>query len=79
MMIRKRLAIGFGRRHPRLSAQPVLAAPALPTASSNSGGHGGIEGQGATFPALLYKAWEAVFSEQHPTTFILRETAPTGS
>ncbi len=70
VMIRKRLAIGFAAAAILvLSAQPVLAAPALPTASSNSGGHGGIEGQGATFPALLYKAWEAVFSEQHPTTF----------
>ncbi len=65
MIIRKRLAIGFAAAAVLvLSVQPALAAPTLPT-----GVHGGIEGQGATFPALLYKAWEAVFSEQHPATF----------
>ena len=48
-----------------LTAQPTLAAgPTLPTGSP-----GQVAGSGATFPALLYKAWEATFSLAHPQTF----------
>jgi phosphate transport system substrate-binding protein len=47
-----------------LTAGPASAAPALP-----SGTVGALGGQGATFPALLYKAEQATFSIQHPSVF----------
>jgi phosphate transport system substrate-binding protein len=48
-----------------LTAQPVMAAgPTLPTGEA-----GDLAGSGATFPALLYKAWQASFSLKNPGTF----------
>jgi len=48
-----------------LTANPVLAAnPVLP-----SGETGDLAGSGATFPALLYKSWQASFSRKYPTVF----------
>ncbi len=44
---------------------PVAAAdPVVPTGETGS-----VGGSGATFPALLYKAWMASFSRKYPGTF----------
>lgn len=50
-----------------LTVGPVAAdtgAPTLPTGET-----GDLAGSGATFPALLYKSWEASFSRRNPATF----------
>ena len=48
-----------------MSIGPVAAAdPAIP-----AGETGTIGGSGATFPALLYKAWMTQFSRKYPGTF----------
>ena len=48
-----------------LTASPVLAAdPVLPTGET-----GDLAGSGATFPALLYKSWQASFARKYPAVF----------
>ena len=48
-----------------VTANPVLAAsPVLPT-----GEVGDLAGSGATFPALLYKSWQAKFARLNPSVF----------
>jgi phosphate ABC transporter phosphate-binding protein len=48
-----------------VSAIPVFAAdPVLPT-----GEVGDLAGSGATFPALLYKSWQATFARKNPSVF----------
>jgi phosphate ABC transporter phosphate-binding protein len=49
-----------------MTAGPVMAdtAPVIPT-----GDTGALAGSGATFPALLYKSWQAAFARKYPGTF----------
>jgi phosphate transport system substrate-binding protein len=48
-----------------MTANPVLAAaPVLPTGET-----GDLAGSGATFPALLYKSWQAAFARKYPAVF----------
>jgi phosphate transport system substrate-binding protein len=68
--LRKRLPLGVAALAiVSLTAGPVMAAnPIVPT-----GVTGALAGQGATFPALLYKSWMASFSQLYPSSF-----SPTG-
>ncbi len=63
--LRKPLSIGVVTLAIALTAGPVMAAnPTIP-----DGAKGALAGQGATFPALLYKSWMATFSQQNPGAF----------
>jgi phosphate ABC transporter phosphate-binding protein len=66
--IRKQIVVGFAVLMTlAIAVGPVVAespAPTLPTGET-----GDLAGSGATFPALLYKAWEAAFARKNPGTF----------
>lgn len=66
MKLRRRLAMAIATLVlVSMTVNPVLAAePVLPTGET-----GDLAGSGATFPALLYKSWEAAYSRKNPAVF----------